>query len=53
MRKEVRILRRQVEHDSHVMKLGKKRARPDAGKKDLISFTEEDIKWSTIPHNDA
>lgn len=35
------------------MKLGKKRARPDEGLEDVISFTDEDLKGVQLPHNDA
>lgn len=52
-RKEVRILRRQAEHDSHVMKLDKKWVRPDVGPEDAIDFTNEDSKGVQLPHNDV
>lgn len=51
--KEERILRRQAEQDSHVHKLDKKRAKPDGGLENVISFTDEDLKGVQVPHNDV
>lgn len=39
--KEARILKREAKHESHLMKLRKKRVMPDGGSEDPISFTHD------------
>lgn len=52
-RNEVRLLRRQAEHERYVMKLGKKRARSDGGSDGPISFIYKDLDGVQLHHNDA
>ena len=40
---EVRLLQRQVKHDQHVMRLGKKRGREEEVCNEGITFTDEDL----------